>query len=396
MSNIILATSSAAVEQRIRRAIGPHYNGSLRRWHDEIMLTDPARAVKELIAEGADIVGIGPDVDLDIALQLSSMFDASHPEISVVLIAEPTKGFWQKAMRAGVRDVLTTKADDEEIKRVFERVSESSRRRRSNLLDEISDGQPSGRVITLIAPKGGSGKTALATNLAVALSRGEEKVVLIDLDLQFGDVAGCLSLHPENTIANLAAAPDHLSATALKVFLTPMNQNLFVLCAPESPAEGEEVSNRAVERAVRLIGEEFHYVVIDTSAGLTEATLAAIELSTDLLFVCDLSAAAVRAMRKVVDALDRLGIEEPRRHFVLNRADSKVGIEIDEAAAVVGLPVAIEIPSARDVPLSMNLGVPVIESAPRTQVGKSFLSVASLFTVQPEKPSKRRSVRSRS
>ncbi len=396
MSNIILATSSAAVEQRIRRAIAPHHNGSLRRWHDKIMLTDPARAVKELIAEGADVVGIGPDIDLDIALQLSSTFDASHPEISVVLIAEPTTGFWQKAMRAGVRDVLTTKADDEEIKRVFDRVSESSRRRRSNLLDEISDGQPSGKVITLIAPKGGSGKTALATNLAVALSRGEEKVVLIDLDLQFGDVAGCLSLHPENTMGSLASAPDHLSVTALKVFLTPMNENLFVLCAPESPAEGEEVTVQAVERAVQLIGEEFHYVVIDTSAGLTEATLAAIELSTDLLFICDLSAAAVRAMRKVIDALDRLGMDGAKRHFVLNRADSRVGIEVDEAAAVVGLPVAIEIPSARDVPLSMNLGVPVVESAPRTRVGKSFLSVADLFTEQPANRSRRRSVRSRS
>ena len=395
MSNVILATSSAAVEQRIRRAIGPNLNGSLRRWHDELMLTDPARAVKEIVAEGPDVVGIGPDVDLDIALQLSSSFEASHPEISVVLIAEPTKGFWQKAMRAGVRDVLPTKADDEEIKRVFQRVSETSRRRRANLIEEISDGQPAGRVITLISPKGGSGKTALATNLAVGLSRGDEKVVLIDLDLQFGDVAGCLSLQPENTIGNLAAAPDHLSATALKVFLTPVNPNLFVLCAPDSPAEGEEVSDRAVERAVRLIGEEFNYVVIDTSAGLTEATLAAIELSTDLLFVCDLSAAAVRAMRKVIEALDRLGIDEPRRHFVLNRADSRVGIEVDEAAAVAGLPVALEIPSARAVPLSMNQGVPVVEEAPRTPVGKSFLAAAQLFSEEPAKRSRRRSGRSR-
>lgn len=390
MTDVVLATSSAAIEQRIRRALGPHSNGTLRRWHDEIMLSDPDRAVKEIVAEGADVIAIGPDVAVDTALQLSSAFDASHPEIAVVLIAEPTKGIWQRAMRAGVSDVLTVKSDDAEIKRVFDRVSESMRRRRANLLDEY--GEPSGaaRIITLIAPKGGCGKTALATNLAVGMSNAGESVVLVDLDLQFGDVAGCLSLKPENTIRDLAAAPDHLSSTALKVFLTPAGENLFVLCAPDTPAEGEEVDDRAVERAVKLVGSEFGYVVVDTSAGLTEATLAAIELSTDLVFMCDLSAASVRALRKVIEALDRLGIDQPQRHFVLNRADSNVGVEVEEAAAVVGLPVSAEIPSDRSVPVSMNRGVPLVVSSPKTGVAKSFLAVAGLFKVEESGRSRRR------
>jgi pilus assembly protein CpaE len=383
VTNVVLATSSAAVEQRVRRALGPHQNGTLRRWHDEIMLTDPSRAVKELVADGAEVIGIGPDIDLGTALALSSAFDASHPEIAVVLIAEPDKSLWQRAMRAGVNDVLTTRSDDEEIKRVFDRVAEAARRRKANLLDEI--GEPTGpsRIITLVAPKGGVGKTALATNLAVALSGAQRKVVLVDLDLQFGDVAGCLSLKPENTIRDLAAAPDHLGHTALKVFLTPATEDLFVLCAPESPAEGEEVDDRAVERAIRLVGGEFDQVVVDTSAGLSEPTLAAVELSTDLVFMCDLSAAAVRSLRKVIDALDRLGVDEPRRHFILNRADSRVGIEVDEAAAVVGLPVSGQIPSDRAVPLSMNRGEPLVTSSPKSAVARSYLAVAELFREEP-------------
>jgi pilus assembly protein CpaE len=389
MTDVVLATSSAAIEQRVRRALGPLHNGALRRWHDDIMLTDPARAVKELVADGADVIGIGPDVDLNTALELSSAFDASHPEIAVIVFTEPTKGFWQRAMRAGVTDVLTVHSDDEEIKRVFDRVLESTRRRKANLLDEIGDPAGAGRIITLIAPKGGCGKTALATNLAVGMAGAGKRVVLVDLDLQFGDVAGCLSLTPENTIRDLAAAPDHLSHTALKVFLTPAMENLFVLCAPDTPAEGEEVDDPAVERAVKLIGSEFDHVVVDTSAGLTEATLAAIELSSDLVFVCDLSVASVRALRKVIDALDRLGIDEPRRHFVLNRADSKVGIEVDEAAAAVGLPVSVEIPSDRAVPLSMNRGEPLVISSPKTSVAKSFLAVAHLFDEEPEGGSRR-------
>jgi pilus assembly protein CpaE len=105
--------------------------------------------------------------------------------------------------------------------------------------------------------------------------------------------------------------------------------------------------------------------------------------------VCDLSAASVRALRKVIEALDRLGIDAPRRHFVLNRADSKVGIEVDEAAAVVGLPVSVEIPSDRAVPLSMNRGEPLVTSSPKTSVAKSFLAVANLFNEEPTGGSRR-------
>ena len=394
MSNIVIATSSAAYEQRVRRAFGTEIGGTLRRWHDEIMLTNPSRAVKELAAEGAEVVGIGPNVDVQLALELARAFDIDHPEIPVIVITEPTRGFWQKALRAGVHDVLTTEAADDEIRRVFHRAVETSRRRRSNLLDEIGDPKTSGRVITLVAPKGGSGKTALATNLAMGLSYDDQPVVLVDLDLQFGDVAGCLNLRPENTIGDIASATGQLTPTTVKVFLTPTNGNLFVLCAPDSPAEGEEVDDRTVETTTRLLAEEFPYVIIDTSAGLTEATLTAIELSTDLLFVCDLSVAALRGMRKVMDALDRLGMDQARRHFVLNRADSRVGIEAAEAEAVVGLPIAASIPSDRSVPLSMNQGVTVVESAPRSPVSKSFLATAALFGGAPEKRSRWSSMRS--
>jgi pilus assembly protein CpaE len=125
--------------------------------------------------------------------------------------------------------------------------------------------------------------------------------------------------------------------------------------------------------------------VIDTAAGLTEATLAAIELSTDLMFICDLSVSAVRGMRKLVDALDRLGIQKPQRHFVLNRADSKVGVDTKDAASVMGMPVSVELPSARTVPLSMNQGIPVVEHSPRSPVAKRFMQAALLLANEDDK-----------
>ena len=127
-------------------------------------------------------------------------------------------------------------------------------------------------------------------------------------------------------------------------------------------------------------------VVVDTPAGITEVTLSAIEVSTDLMLLCDLSVSSVRGLSKVIDTLDQLEITKSKRHFILNRADSRVGVTVDDASAVVGMPVTVAIPSARDVPLSMNQGIPVIEAAPRTLVARRYMEVAAMFSVKRDAP----------
>lgn len=380
MSRIVLATPSLAFEQRARRSFGGELNGTMTRWHDEVIFADAGKAVAEMVeVHGPQVVAIGPNVPLETAFDLARAFEADHPEVATIVIAEPSPELWEQAMKAGVRDVLTPDASDIEIRAVLERAAEVSARRRQNVIQEVIEPVDAAKVITVVAPKGGSGKTALAANLGVALAASDTgSVVIVDLDLQFGDIANALSLAPEHTMADLVSASGGMNPTMLKVFLTPRAKNLFVLCAPQSPAEGELITEAQVVNMIRLLAAEFDYVVVDTAAGLTEATLAAMEMSTDTMFICDLSVSAVRGMRKLVDALDRLGMTKARRHFVLNRADSKVGVDADDAAAVMGMPVAVQVPSARLVPLSMNEGQPVIEKAPRSPVARRFMDAALL------------------
>lgn len=232
-------------------------------------------------------------------------------------------------------------------------------------------------MLTVISPKGGAGKTALSTNLGVELAAlGAGSVVIVDLDLQFGDVGNALGLDPEHTIAELADAPAGVTLTALKVFITQWGENLHVLCAPLSPAEGEQIPESVVDKTIRLLAESFDYVIVDTSAGVNEATLAAIDRSTDLIFLCDLSVSALKGLRKIIDAIDSLGIKTPQRHFVLNRADSDVGINPNDAAALVGMDIDVEIPSSRSIPLAQNQGVPVSQESPRSPVARAFEQAA--------------------
>ncbi|NNJ46775.1 MAG: AAA family ATPase, partial [Acidimicrobiia bacterium] len=381
-STIVLANSSVAFEQHLRRTLKSDFEGTIHRWENTSLTDDSHRAVKELMEFTPDILVVGPSGELNSALELCWAFQNFHPEVETVIVTEPNASVWRKALRSGAADVLSPKAENDEVVELFERLLETSTRRRLNLMQGLSEGtSASGRIITVVAPKGGTGKTALATNLSVGLAAaGNHRVVLVDLDLQFGDVADALQLRPESSIADLHQSGGALSPTSLKALLVKRGENLFALAAPTNPADGEEITAGDVEEILLVLAADFDVVVVDTSAGLTEATLSAIETSSDLMLVCDLSVSSVRGLRKVVDTLDRLEILKPRRHFILNRADSRVGVTADDASAVVGMPVAVAIPSARDVPLSMNQGIPVIEAAPRTQVARRYLEAAAIFS----------------
>ena len=386
MNKYLLATDSLEFEQRVRAAFSGKLNGQLERWSDDdLHVGGTERSLAALASLGSQVVVFGPDVPIEDALVAARRIDKEQPEISVVITIDPTPELWEQALHAGVRGILAPDASDKELRAELERAAASASDRKARIPPAPADGASvPGKVITVLAPKGGSGKTLLATNLAVGLAQHHPgQVVLVDLDLQFGDVTNALSLTPNHGIADAARATGPLDAGTVKVFLTPRGDDLYVLCAPDEPAQGEEISAERVEEAIRILSLDFRYVVVDTAAGLSEYTLSAIEHSTDLVFICDLAVASVRGLRKVLNALDRLEISKPTRHMVLNRADSKVGLHPNEVTSTLGGKIHIKLPSSRTAPLSMNQGQPVLESAPKSSIAKQLQEVVGRFTEVP-------------
>ena len=127
-----------------------------------------------------------------------------------------------------------------------------------------------------------------------------------------------------------------------------------------------------------LLAQNFDYVVVDTPAGLDERTLAAIECATDLLLVSSLDVTSIRSLRKALDALDQIGVKA-NRQLVLNRADAKVGLNPSDAEEAIGMKIACSIPSSREIPLSLNLGTPVVISEPKSAVAKQLQQLAQLL-----------------
>ena len=378
MSDLIVASPSEQFGTKIENAFGGELNGHRRYWRDGLLDGTKSSIVAELTRTNPAVVAIGPDVADEDALALARAFDSERPDVVVVLVAQPSITMLENALRSGARDVVAPDAEDCDLRTAFESALDAADRRRGISAGDSST--PERHVICVVSPKGGAGKTTVSTNLATSLAAAAPgEVVIIDLDFQFGDVASALRMTPDNTFSDIARAPMPVDTTTLKLFLTPSDSGLFALCAPESPVEAEAITTDHVKHVLSLLAAEFRYVVIDTGSGIDEPTLAALELSTDIVVLTSTDVPSVRATRKEVETFDLIGLTDQNRHFVINRADARVGLPVSEVEATVGLPVAVTIPSSRSVPISVNQGVPVVVSDRRSGVADAMSRLSRRF-----------------
>ena len=387
MSRFILATDDVAYEDHVRNAFPQVLNGNLRRVNSETWAH--VESLDDLVGppgSPTEVVAFGPGCSLSAALDAARRFDVERPDVSVLLVAPASAALLEQALRAGVREVLAPDASNTDVVAAFERASQLSQRRRASFGVPTEALPPTGQIITVISPKGGSGKTTTCTNLALGLANAAPgQVVLVDLDLQFGDVASALHLDPESTMVDVARAP-RVDPATVKVALTSHASGLYVLAAPESPADAETISADVVAAALQILADQFRYVIVDTDAGLSEHALTAIEVATDLVCMCSMDVPSIRSLRKELLALDQLELTSARRHFLVNRADSRVGLDAADIEATVRLSIDVQVPSSRAIPLSLNQGSPVVESDPRSAVAKQFMALVNRFVDQPVAP----------
>jgi pilus assembly protein CpaE len=238
------------------------------------------------------------------------------------------------------------------------------------------------RIITILSPKGGAGKTSSATNLAVGLAKKfPREVVLVDLDLQFGDVASNLRLQPTATMTDLARAWP-VDSTQMKLALTSHPTGLYTLCGPLNPAEADDITAEHVSGVLRSLHRSFRFVVVDTDPGLSERVLSALDISTDMVMICSTEVPSIRGLKKALEALDVVGLTTARRILLLNRSNAKVGLDIDQLERTVGRKVDVRVPSSIDMVLATNDGIPIMESGRNPDLVRAFETLVDQFVPQ--------------
>lgn len=247
--------------------------------------------------------------------------------------------------------------------------------------------------IAVVAPKGGQGKTTIAINLATGLAEvAPNSVVLVDADLQFGDITAALGLNPESTIVEAAsdAAADEL---VLKTALTHHEDGFFVVASAPSPELGDAITGRALAQLLERLRGTFRYVVVDTTPGLPEHTLALLDHVTDAVFVSNMSVPALRATRTEFELLRTLELMPVNRHLVLNQVDRQGGLTVRDAENITGAPVDIEVPRSSAVLLASNRGVPLIHDDVRDPAAKAIRAL--VMRIAPDAYPKRTKIHRR-
>ena len=343
--------------------------------------------LEELAARltGTPVVAVlGPSSSTPDSLAFVDRLLQSHRELGAILVTnELTTALLQQALRVGVRDVLAMPVETTQLVEAVQRVA-------SALSTAPLDGDPSalgvadeeaGKVVTVFSTKGGAGKSVIAVNLAVLLAqRSAKPVCLVDADLQFGDIAVMLKLAPQHTIVDAVGAIDRLDIPMLQSLLaTHESSGLLILPAPLEPAFADQIGASEMVQIVETLRKFCSFVVIDTPAYFNDVVLGLIEISDDVLLVAGMDIPNIKNVKIGLQTLRLLNTPMEKLRLILNRANSKVKLDVSEVERTLQVTADSLIPSDVVVPQSVNKGVPVVQASPKSGVSRALHELADIF-----------------
>ena len=311
-------------------------------------------------------------------IERAAQQDPTRPII--VLSQGSPNGFVRRVFEAGADDILTLPLPSENVRFAIQKALARHQGNKGRSWDL-------GRLIVVLGPKGGTGKTLTATNLAVAMQQAGKQVAVVDLDLQFGDVALSMGLPPDKTIHDLVLTGGTLDEGKLDDFMMLHPSGVKVLLAPNRPDYASAVSVEIIRDIYGLLRQQYDAVIVDTPPGFTPEVITSIDLSTDVVMVGMLDSLSLKNTKLGLETLDLMGYEREKIHLVLNRAHSRVGISTSDVVAVLGREPDVMVPSDREIPRAVNEGIPITIALPNADASQAFRELAAYY-IEPDSPTR--------
>lgn len=338
-----------------------------------------------------------PDID---GIAATESIRQKSPHIQVVILSvQGDQNYMRRAMLAGARDFLTKPPMGDELISAIRRAGEMSRLERSKSAQvRISPigpggmtgssapmlGLAEGKIVTVYSPKGGTGCTTLAVNLALALHNEDTRVVLVDGNLQFGDVAIFFNEQGKNTIIDLAPRVDELDPDIVEeIMIKHETSGIHILAAPQRPEMAEKVSADQFGKVLQYLRRMYAYVVVDTAPILTDVTLSAVDASDTIVLVTTQDIPAIKNARLFLDLLQTMGIDRERIVFTMNRYDKRIAITPERVGENLKQIVKAVIPlDERVVIPAVNRGVPFMLDNKSQPVARGIFGLAEAVRAQ--------------
>lgn len=310
----------------------------------------------------------------------------------VILSVQSDSNYMRRAMLAGARDFLTKPPMIDELTSAIRRAGSMAHDERQKATSPFvtaagPGGVPvatpvmgkNGKVIVIYSPKGGTGRTTVATNLAIAL-QSSDKTCLVDGSLQFGDVAVFLNEQGKNTILDLASRVEELDPDIVQeVMVTHAASGLQVLAAPPRPEYSEDVTGEQFTKLLQYLRQMYAYIVVDTTSYLTETVQSALDIADLIILLTTQDIPAIKSINLFLGIADATGINRKRILFVMNRYDKKVAITPEKVGESLRQEISLAIPfEERIVSFSVNKGIPFVVDQKAAPITRSIYQLADL------------------
>jgi pilus assembly protein CpaE len=316
--------------------------------HEEIVRLKPSAAIITL--------GANPDQ----AIKMIQGLAMESPKTALIAAANnAAPELLLQSLRAGAREFLQLPISQDELKTVLDRVAQFC-------AGQVEAPKKKGRMISVFSSKGGCGTSFIATNLALATNA---RTVLVDLNLQAGDLPLFLGVDPKYSFADMAENRNRLDDSLINSFVTPYSSNLSLLAAPKEADSADEIEPEHVFDVLQRLRESYDYVVLDPQHTFDSITLAALDQSDEIVLVLTLDIPAIRSTQRALEIFDRLGYPRKKIRIVVNRWSKQIDLDLQQVEKFLGEPVIGFVPSDYQTAVtSINLGQPLVQSEPNSKI----------------------------
>ena len=328
--------------------------------HEEITRLKPMAAIISL--------GTQSEQGIKFIKRLNSEF----PKIAIISAAHnASRDLLLQSLRAGAREFLQLPVAPQELGTVIDRVAEFCD-------SHVEAPKKKGRMIAVFSSKGGCGTSFMATNLAACSGA---RTILVDLNLQAGDLPLFLGVNPKYSFADMAENRTRLDDELIKSFATPYSTNLSLLAAPREADSADEIEPEHVFDVLQKLRESYEYVVLDPQHTFDSITLAALDQSDEILLVLTLDIPAIRSTQRALEIFDRLGYPRKKVRIVVNRWSKQIDLDLQQVEKFLGEPVIGYVPSDYQTAVSsINLGQPLVQSEGNSRIALEIKRIAKIVS----------------
>ena len=360
----ILLSKDPTDSKEISRALGNHPGVSLL-----MMTDDPQQAFTETARLRPTALIINFAQIGDPGLKLVQSVTTECPKSAVICASrDASPDLILRSLRIGARDFIRLPIVDEDLATVFERTTQFS-------VETADSDHKRGKAIAVFSSKGGCGCSLIATNLAMLQT---SPTALVDLNLQSGDLELLLGVRPKFSLADVVENRDRLDDALLTSYLTPRSKNVSLLAAPIRAESAEDIEPRHIYEVMELLRQRFDYVIIDTPHSFDAVTISALDHADQILMVLTLEIHAIRSTRRALEIFDRLGYPRKKIRLVVNRWSKSIELDQKQVEGFLGERVIGFVQSDyRAAVNSINLGQPLVESAPASPVTADLRAIAA-------------------